>query len=69
MQIGTRGRRGKGMKRPTLEVRRLKFKVTRRRSYICRPGEGTILDPFGRVGFLVRIDYQSQSICTNKSYG
>ena len=36
--------RSKGMKRSNLGVRRSKIKVTRRRSYIWRPGGGIILD-------------------------
>jgi len=44
-QIGTRGSRGKGMKRSTLGVRRSKVKVTMRPKIYWRHGGGIILDP------------------------
>ena len=52
-QIGTNDPRGKGIKRLTLGVRRSKFKVIQGQRQIWLPGEGIILDPLSRVGFII----------------
>jgi len=62
LQISTSGPRGTEMKRSTLGVRMSKFKVTRRRSQICRPGRDVILDSFGRVGFLAQTVFTAPMI-------